>query len=69
MEKHISNKLIRGLFALSAGFLLASCDPVHALPKNHDESIVVNNDAEKSEIGIKDNDLLQIYNLIESGKN
>jgi len=69
MEKHISNKLIRGLFALSAGFLLASCDPVHALPKNHDESIVINNDAEKSEIGIKDNDLLQIYNLIESGKN
>ena len=69
MEKHISNKLIRGLFALSAGFLLASCDPVHALPKNHAESIVVNNDAEKSEIGIKDNDLLQIYNLIESGKN
>lgn len=69
MEKNMSNKLLRGLFALSAGLLLASCDPVHALPKNHAESIVVNNDAEKSEIGIKDNDLLQIYNLIESGKN
>ena len=67
MEKHISNKLIKGLFALSAGFLLASCDPVHALPTNYAENIVVNEDA--SSINVKDNDLLQIYNLIESGKN
>ena len=67
MEKHISNKLLKGLFALSAGFLLASCDPVHALPENHAESIVVNVDG--SSIDSKDNDLLQIYNLVESGKN
>lgn len=58
---------MRGLFALSAGFLLASCDPVHALPSNYEESIVVNSD--QSEINVEDNDLLQIYNLIESGKN
>lgn len=68
MEKHISNKFVKGLLALSAGFLLASCDPVHALPKNHAESIVVNLE-DKSSINVKDNDLLQIYNLIESGKN
>ena len=68
MEKHISNKFIKGLFALSAGFLLASCDPVQALPTNHAESIVVNLE-DKSSIDVKDNDLLQIYNLIESGKN
>ena len=67
MEKIISKKFMRGLFALSAGFLLASCDPVHALPTNREESIVVNED--KSSIDVKDNDLLQIYNLIESGKN
>ena len=67
MEKNMSNKLFRGLLALSAGFLLASCDPVHALPKSHDENIVVNKDA--SSINVNDNDLLQIYNLIESGKN
>jgi hypothetical protein len=67
MEKHISNKFIKGLLALSAGFLLASCDPVSALPTNHAESIVVNED--KSSINVTDNDLLQIYNLIESGKN
>lgn len=68
MEKHISNKFVKGLFALSAGFLLASCDPVQALPTNHAESIVVNLE-DKSSIDVKDNDLLQIYNLIESGKN
>ena len=67
MEKHISNKFVKGLLALSAGFLLASCDPVSALPTNHAESIVVNED--KSSINVTDNDLLQIYNLIESGKN
>ena len=67
MEKHISKKFVKGLLALSAGFLLASCDPVHALPTNHAESIVVNED--KSSIDVTDNDLLQIYNLIESGKN
>ena len=67
MEKHTSKKLFKGLLALSAGFLLASCDPVHALPKNHAENIVVNED--KSSINVKDNDLLQIYDLIESGKN
>ena len=67
MEKNMSNKLFRGLLALSAGLLLASCDPVHALPKNHAENIVMNEDA--SSIDVKDNDLLQIYNLIESGKN
>lgn len=68
MEKHISNKFVKGLLALSAGFLLASCDPVQALPTNHAESIVVNLE-DKSSIDVKDNDLLQIYNLIESGKN
>jgi hypothetical protein len=67
MEKHISKKFLRGMFALSAGFLLASCDPVHALPTNHAESIVVNQD--KSNIDVSDNNLLQIYSLIESGKN
>lgn len=67
MEKHTSKKLFKGLLALSAGFLLASCDPVHALPKNHAENIVVNED--KSSINVTDNDLLQIYDLIESGKN
>ena len=67
MAKHTSNKLLKGLFALSAGFLLASCDPVHALPTNHAESIVTNGDG--TSLNINDNDLLQIYNLVESGKN
>jgi len=69
MEKHISNKFIKGLLALSAGFLLASCDPVSVLPTNHAESVVVNDDEGKTSIDVTDNDLLQIYNLIESGKN
>ena len=67
MEKITSKKLFTGLLALSAGFILASCDPVKALPKNYNESIVVNNDG--SELDISDNDLLQIYNLVEEGKN
>ena len=67
MEKITSKKLFTGLLALSAGFVLASCDPVKALPKNYNESIVVNNDG--SELDISDNDLLQIYNLVEEGKN
>ena len=61
------NKLLKNLLILSAGCLLASCDPVKALPKNYNESIVVNNDG--SELDISDNDLLQIYNLVEEGKN
>ena len=60
------NKLLKNLLILSAGCLLASCDPVKALPKNYNESIVVNNDG--SELDISDNDLLQIYNLVEEGK-
>ena len=67
MEKITSKKLFTGLLALSAGFVLASCDPVKALPKNYNESIVINNDG--SELDISDNDLLQIYNLVEEGKN
>ena len=67
MEKNITRRFVKGLLALSAGFLLASCDPVHALPTNHAENIVVNKD--DSKIDVTDNDLLQIYNLIESGQN
>ena len=67
MEKNTSKRLFAGLLALSAGFILASCDPVKALPKNRSESIVVKDDG--SELDISDNDLLQIYNLVEDGKN
>ena len=67
MAKNTSKKWFAGLLALSAGFVLASCDPVKALPANYNESIVVNNDG--SQLDIDDNDLLQIYNLVEEGKN
>lgn len=67
MAKTVSKKWFAGLLALSAGFVLASCDPVKALPANYNESIVVNNDG--SQLDIDDNDLLQIYNLVEEGKN
>ena len=40
MEKHISKKIYAGVLALSAGFLLASCDPVSALPSNYNNDII-----------------------------
>ena len=52
---------------VSAGFLLASCDPVHTLPSKHTEEIVIN--ADQSSLGIDDNTLLEIYNLVQSGQN
>ena len=61
------NKLLRKLMVVSAGFLLASCDPVHTLPSKHTEEIVINNDS--SSLGLDDNTLLEIYNLVESGQN
>ena len=58
---------LKNLLVISAGFLLASCDPVHTLPSKHTEEIVVNSDS--SSLGIDDNSLLEIYNLVEGGQN
>ena len=58
---------LKNLLVISAGFLLASCDPVHTLPSKHTEEIVIN--ADQSSLGIDDNTLLEIYNLVQSGQN
>ena len=66
MEKHISKKLFAGILALSAGFILASCDPVSAVPQNYNHSIITSTDGE---IDLDGNNLGSLYDSITSERN
>ena len=65
MAKH-TNKILCGLLALSAGFVLAACDTVNALPTNYEEPIVRR--VGEGEYSLKDNQLGKIWEAIVSGK-
>ena len=67
MEKSISKKLFAGVLALSASFILASCDPVSASLKDYNHPIVVNND--NTELGLDENNLGTLYDSITSERN
>ena len=66
MEKHISKKFFAGFLALSAGFILASCDPVSAVPKNYNNPIIATTDGE---ISLDGNNLGTLYDSITSDRN
>jgi len=68
MEKHISKKLFMSALALSAGFALASCDPVTAVPSNYNEEILVRTE-DGQKIEFDDNILGTLYDSIASDKN
>ena len=66
MEKHTSKKLFAGLLALSAGFILASCDPVSSVPTNYNNPIVSSTDGK---VDIDENKIGTIYDAVSSEKN
>lgn len=68
MEKNISKKLVAGICALSAAFILASCDPISAVPKNYNDPIVVNKDT-KAAIEDDNNKVGKIYDSIATDRN
>ncbi len=65
MAKH-TNKILCGLLALSAGFVLAACDTVNALPTNY-ESPIVERVGEGS-FSLTDNQMGKVWEAIVSGK-
>ena len=65
MAKH-TNKILCGLLALSASFVLAACDTVNALPTNYEEPIV--NRVGEGEYKLDDNQLGKIWEAIVTGK-
>ena len=65
MAKH-TNKILCGLLALSAGFVLAACDTVNALPTNYNDPIVER--VGEGEYSLTDNQLGKIWEAIVSGK-
>ena len=67
MEKNISKKLLAGVCALSAGFILAACNPITAVPTNYDEPIVYNKDGSPT-VG-DDNKLGKIYDAVATDRN
>ncbi len=67
MEKHTSKKLLAGILALSAGFVLASCDPISTTTKNYNDPIVLNGDGQK--VDLKDNLIGKIYDAIATDRN
>ena len=66
MEKHISKKFFAGILALSAGFVLAACDPVSAVPQNYDHAIITSTDGD---IKLDGNTLGTLYDSITSERN
>ena len=64
MEKTITKKLFAGILAVSAGCLLASCDPIEAVPANYNEPLISTTDGKT--IDFEDNILGTIYDSIES---
>lgn len=65
MANH-TNKILCGLLALSAGFVLASCDTVNALPKTYSDPIVER--LGEGEYTLTDNEMGKLWENIVSGK-
>lgn len=65
MAKH-TNKVLCGLLALSAGFVLASCDTINALPVQYEEPVVER--VGEGDYTLKDNQIGKIWEAIVSGK-
>ena len=65
MAKH-TNKILKGLLVLSAGFALAACDTINALPTNYEEPIVQR--VGEGEYSLTDNQMGKIWEAIVSGK-
>ena len=66
MAKNTSKKLFAGLLALSAGFILASCDPIAAVPNNYNSPIVSSKDGA---VDVDENKIGTIYDAVSSEKN
>lgn len=67
MEKNISKKLFAGVCALSAAFILASCDPISAVPTNYNSPLVSNVDG--SAVVDDDNKTGKIYDAVATDRN
>ena len=65
MEKHTTKKFLGCILALSAGFILASCDPISAAPANYKDPIV-SYDSEKV---FDDNNIGTLYDSIATERN
>jgi len=66
MAKHTSKKFFAGMLALSAGMILAGCDPVAAVPKNYNDPIVATEDGN---IELDGNNLGTLFDAITGDKN
>lgn len=67
MAKIINKKLFAGILALSAGCLLASCEPVEAIPSNYTHPIITKTNDEP--IDFEDNIFGTLYESIASDTN
>lgn len=62
MEKHINKKLLAGICALSAGFILASCDPIVSIPTDYNDKLIANVDYDENKLGT-------IYDQVDAERN
>lgn len=63
MERTISKKILAGVLALSAGFVLASCDPITATPKSYNDPIISNVENDKENL------MGKIYDAVATDRN
>ena len=67
MAKHtMTKRMFLGILALSAGCVLAACDPIAAVPSNYNTRIVATKDGE---IDLDGNNLGSLWDAISSEKN
>ena len=67
MAKHtMTKRMFLGILALSAGCVLAACDPIAAVPSNYNTKIVATKDGE---IDLDGNNLGSLWDAISSEKN
>ena len=73
MEKHTSKKLFACILALSAGAVLASCDPITVTPTNYETNLVLDKEGnpvkDYNEKEMKDNLIGKIYDAISTDRN
>ena len=65
MEKHTTKKFLGCILALSAGFILAACDPISAAPANYKDPIV---SYDSNEV-FDDNNIGTLYDSIATERN
>ena len=65
MAKHTTKKFLGCILALSAGFVLASCDPISAAPANYKDPIV----SYDSDATFDDNNIGTLYDSIATERN